>query len=385
MRGTKAEVSPGVWRLRVYVGRRPDGTPIQVTKTVRAPVAKPGAGVRLADAELAKMVAKASSGRLTASSSKSVNEIVADYLAHCELEGRSPTTLREYHRLADKVVGPHLGHLRADKLSAKQLNNLYAALRDKGNRATSIRRVHALISAAFTYGYKQGVVDHNPARHASPPRLEARQVEAPSPGEVKAIIDQAEKTDPMLATLLLVAALSGARRGEVCALRWSDIDWTARTLTISRSVYETKGGGWGEKDTKTHQARRIGLDPVAVEALRRHQDRADKLARNLDLVNPEDAFVFSLSPSGSEPVRPDLITKWSAKAAHDAGVKTHLHALRHFAATQGIAAGFDPVTVGQRLGHRDPSVTLRVYAHALEQRDRDLADSLGASLTLGGE
>ena len=168
------------------------------------------------------------------------------------------------------------------------------------------------------------------------------------------------------------------------ALRWFDVDWSTRTLSISRSVYETKGGGWAEKDTKTHQGRRIGLDPVAIEGLRRHRDRVDKLARDLDLDVPEDAFVFSLSPAGTEPVRPDLITKWAAKAAEDAGVKTHLHTLRHFAATQGIAAGFDPVTVGQRLGHRDPSVTLRVYAHAIEQRDRDLADSLGATLAFPG-
>jgi hypothetical protein len=81
---------------------------------VRAPVAKPGAGVRLAHAELAKMVAKAGNGRLTAAS-KSVHEIVGDYLARCDLEGRSPTTLGEYHRLADKVVGPQLGNLRANK------------------------------------------------------------------------------------------------------------------------------------------------------------------------------------------------------------------------------------------------------------------------------
>ncbi len=94
MKGTKNQVSPGTWRLRVYVGRRPNGTPIQVTKTVRG-------GVRTADRELAQMVTKASKGKL-ASSTATVATVLADYFEHCELEGRSPTTMREYKRIADK-------------------------------------------------------------------------------------------------------------------------------------------------------------------------------------------------------------------------------------------------------------------------------------------
>jgi integrase len=76
------------------------------------------------------------------------------------------------------------------------------------------------------------------------------------------------------------------------------------------------------------------------------------------------------------------VTRFAKRAAAKAGVETHLHALRHFSATQAIAAGFDPVTVGGRLGHADTSMTLRVYSHALEQRDRDLADALGQTLSL---
>ena len=74
------------------------------------------------------------------------------------------------------------------------------------------------------------------------------------------------------------------------------------------------------------------------------------------------------------------MTKFTIRVAKAADVDTHLHALRHFSATQAIAAGFDAVTVSARLGHADPSITLRVYSHALESRDRDLAASLGRML-----
>jgi integrase len=94
--------------------------------------------------------------------------------------------------------------------------------------------------------------------------------------------------------------------------------------------------------------------------------------------------MFSRSPVGAEPMQPDFVSKFAKKVATKAGVDTHLHALRHFSATQAIAAGFDPTTVAGRLGHRDSSITLRVYSHVLEGRDRDLAEALGKTLALPG-
>ena len=92
--------------------------------------------------------------------------------------------------------------------------------------------------------------------------------------------------------------------------------------------------------------------------------------------------MFSRSPQGLEPIRPIVLTKFTRRVAATAGVDTHLHTLRHFSATQAIAAEFDAVTVGARLGHADPSVTLRVYSHAVDCRDRELAASLGKTLAL---
>jgi integrase len=383
VKGTKTEISPGVWRLRVYAGRRANGTPIQITKTVRAPDKnpKPGAGSRIADDELAKMVSKVAQGD-TATSIKTVGELLTEWLAHCESLGRSPTTMREYNRLTEQTVRPEIGHLRLSKLSTRDLDRLYAKLTEKGNKATTVRRVHALIGAALRQAERWEYVGQNVARRASPPPVHAAQVEAPTPDEVQAILVAAEAVEPTLAVLLLLAALTGARRGELCALRWPDIDFDAGTLTIARSIYEVAGGGWAEKGTKTHQARTIGLDDLGLEALRRHRSAVDALADILDLEVLPDGFVFSRSPVGAEPIRPDVVTKFMTRAAKKAGVDTHVHALRHFSATQGIAAGYDPVTVSSRLGHADPSITLRVYSHVLEQRDKELAAAVGRTLAL---
>jgi integrase len=384
VKGSKKEVAPGVWKLRVYAGRRPNGTPIQVTKTVRVEskgTPKPGAGVWYADQELAKLVADVDRGDVI-EGSETVSTLLDLWLDHCELQGRSPTTLREYRRLARVEINPSFGSVRLSKLSESHLDRLYASLAQRGLKPASIRRVHALLGASLRYAERKKLVSRNVARNADPPPVRAAPVKAPSPAEVQAIVEAAEDLDPMLAPFLLLAALTGARRGELCGLRWSDVDWTGGTLAVERSVYEVPGGGFGVKATKTHQGRRIGLDDLAVEVLRRHHAAIRDRARSLELQVPDDAYMFSISPQGTEPIRPDALTRFAGRAAKAAGVDTHLHALRHFSATQGIAAGFDPVTVAGRLGHADPSITLRIYAHALEQRDRDLAAALGRTLSL---
>ncbi len=350
------------------------------------------------------MIAEVSKGNM-ATGTETFGQLVASWLDHIEAD-RSPTTMRKYRDIADRVVVPELGKIKLRALTARQLDVLYAKLTAKGNKATTVRRVHALIGAALHQAEKWDLVERNVARRASPPTVHAAQIEAPSPKEVQAILTVAEKVEPMMAVLLLLAALTGARRGELCALRWSDLDWRARNLTVARSVYETAGGGWSEKSTKSHQARTIGLDELGLEALRRHRATVDDLADSLGLDVLTDGFVFSRSPIGSEPIRPDVVTKtFSAlcrrmeKPALDTLRETmpkatradlaptdrwdyHVHTLRHFSASQAIAAGYDPVTVGGRLGHADPSITLRVYSHVLEGRDRDLADALGKTLAL---
>lgn len=376
------EVRPGVWRLKVYAGRRPNGSPIQITKTVFVGEKNPkaGAGVRLAQTELAKLKAKVASGRM-ATGAETLGDLVAQWLDHIEPD-RSPTTMREYRRLAEKVVVPELGHIRLTKLSAKDLDRLYASLTAKANKATTVRRVHSLIGAALHQGEKWDLIDRNVARRATPPKVASAVVAAPTPMQVQRLLESAETLDPTMACMLLMAAITGARRGELCGLKWTDLDRKARTLTIGRSIYERPSNEWGVKATKTHQVRRIGLDELGIEALRRHRAQVDSLASSLNLKVPPDAYMFSQSPAGAEPIRPNVVTKFLERAAKLAKVPTHLHALRHFSATQAIAAGFDAVTVGARLGHADPSITLRVYSHALEQRDHELAAALGKTLTL---
>jgi len=325
------------------------------------------------------MVAGVSKGEV-AIGAETLDDFLDRWLEHLESIGRSPVYVRECRYKKDTLIKPDLGGLRLSRLTTRHIDALYSKLTKRGLKPRTVRTVHAILSSSLHQAEKWGVVDHSVARQATPPAVHAEQAAVPNPAEVRRILDVAEEVEPALAVLLLVAALTGARRGELCALRWSDLDLEARVLTIGRSVYETAGGGWAEKATKTHQARRVGLDSLGVTVLRKYRKDADKIATKLGLTIPADAFLFSRSPIGSEPYRPDHVSKFTARIAKAAGVETHLHALRHFSATQAIGAGFDARTVASRLGHADPSITLRVYSHAIEQRDQELATALGRTL-----
>jgi integrase len=179
----------------------------------------------------------------------------------------------------------------------------------------------------------------------------------------------------------MLAALTGMRRGELCALRWTDVDFERGELDVSRSLVVVRGGV-AEKGTKTHRFRIVALDVVGIALLQRHRASVNDWAQQAKAAVPEDAYVFSHAVDGSKPFRPDNVTGFFTRVRDSLGFHdVRLHDLRHFTATQLIGAGVDVRTVAGRLGHSDPSVTLRVYSHALEERDRAAADIMGQVLS----
>jgi integrase len=230
-----------------------------------------------------------------------------------------------------------------------------------------------------------GWVAVNPASNASPPRLPSRDIRPPSPEQVRRLFAEAAEEDVTFGVFLQLAAATGARRGELVALRWPDVDLGSGVVTIARGAVQGKDG-LVIKDTKTHAARRIALDPATVAVLAAHLKRAESIATACEATLPKDSFVFSDDPAGRESWRPWLVTQRFARVAERAGLpEVRLHDLRHFVATRLLANGIDVRTVAGRLGHKNPNVTLTVYSHFLPEADREAADLLGRLLAATDE
>jgi integrase len=373
MRGSLRERRPGVWELIVQLP--PDSTrprARQLTRTVQGTK-------REAQRELASLVGEVSAGRFV-STATTFGELLDRWLEHVG-DQLSPTTVREYRRLSTKLLHPDLGKVPLRRLTTQRIDNYYVRLaRERGLSSASIRHVHAVIRGALGQALRWGWIPVNPAATASPPKLRRREIQPPAIADARTLLEAAEQQDPDGAALLRILVATGARRGEACGLQWPDIDIASGTVLIRRSVASV-AGGTVVKDTKTHSARRIALDPDTLAALQRRRFRAEALARACRCELDPGAFVFSAVPDGSAPLHPDTVTTSFQRLCRRLGLAgVRLHDLRHLHATQLLAAGVPVRTVSGRLGHANAATTLNVYAHFLEASDRQAADVIAGLL-----
>jgi len=219
-----------------------------------------------------------------------------------------------------------------------------------------------------------GWINANPAALTRAPGSKRAPREAMRPDEAIAVIAAATDDDPLAGLALRIAAVAGARRAEIAALRWTDLDGSVLTIDSAITVVrhtDRPGTPPTLLDTRTKTANRhaVTLDEDTVtlwEELRVERE-------------PYGQYLFNI---GDGPPSPDRIGWWWQRARRLSGIAPtwRLHDLRHFSATVAVAHGHDLRTVAQRLGHADPAMTLRVYAHAVETGDQAVADTLGRVL-----
>ena len=248
--------------------------------------------------------------------------------------------------------------------------------------ASSIRQVHAVLSSAYAAAVRWGWIAFNPVEAAQKPRPPAPTPDPPSPEDAARIVAAAWDEDDDWGMLVWLTLVTGMRRGELLALRWEHLDLTAGVLTIRHSVSE-RGGPATVKDTKTHQMRRISVDEATVELLAEHRKRTARTCDALGAALDDDAFVFSYAPDHRRPCSPSGVTHRYERMVRKLGVRTRLHSMRHYSATELLSSGVDLRTVAGRLGHGSGgAVTLRVYAAWVAQADQEAARMLAGRLPL---
>lgn len=294
----------------------------------------------------------------------------------------APTVAREYRRLIDRRVVPAFGHVKVVDLRPHQLDAWYGQLLAHGAvngrplSANSVRHIHSVLHRALEQGIAWDWIAHNPARRATPPPAHRPSIHLPSAAEVVRLIEAAHAVNRNLPIFLRLAAVTGARRGELCALQWQHVDFHRQTLHIAGQVAHTATGPV-QRPTKTHAERRLALDPVTLDAL-------GQIAASQSEVDA-DRYVFSHDPDGSTPWRPDYATLAFARLAAQLGIsKIRLHDLRHFAATTMLLNGIDVRTAAGRLGHARASTTLDIYAHFTQPADQRASSMLAGSLDIRG-
>jgi len=366
-----ASCGPDRWRLQVAVD--PDlvtGDRRRVSRTVR--------GTRSEAKEaLQRMVVEAGAG-LYGGGRATVGDLLDQFIASATL---GPATREDWRCVIDRHLKPSLGCVPLWKLTARHCDQLYARMAVAGLGPSRIRCAHVVLHRAVAQAVRWGWLARNPVSSATRPSVPRVAISPPTIAEVRAALEAARKADPALCCWLQVAVATGARRGEICALRWCDIDLAERIVRIERSVCATASAGVVIKSTKTGRSRVVSLTTQAAEALSERRATSIQGAVETGCGFEESTLIFASDRDGRHPWRPELVTQRWGRFRSGIGLPhVRLHDLRHFVATELLTAGIDLRTVANRLGHARTSTTLDIYWAWVPARDRDAADHLGALL-----
>jgi len=238
----------------------------------------------------------------------------------------------------------------------------------------TIRQIHSILSGAFDAAKRWKWIEENPAESAKPPTVRTVKRPATSPAEVAKVIAHARETGRLLLALYVwLAAITGARRGELCAIQVCDIDLEHKLLHIAFN-YLVKSGQKVRKDTKTHQDRRIALDETSCALIAEVLAAASEVLAPAGLELAKDAYLFSNDPQHAAPWNPDWASHQVSDLAEEARVDLNIKMLRHYTASQLLAARFDLQNTAARLGHGGGgATTLKHYADPVSEVDRKAA------------
>jgi integrase len=295
-------------------------------------------------------------------------------------------TLERYEDLMRVHVLPTLGQRPLQRISPSEIDALYAMMEQRLAPGT-VRFAHAVLSACLAAAIRKGLLVSNPVSRAEPPaKADQEAGQVLEEDQLATLLSGFRGTSlyPIVAT----AAFTGARRNEILALRWSDVNLTEKTLTIARSLELTKAHGQRFKEPKTRRGRRtIAIDDTLASILIKEREKHLRIAAGVtdDAVSvdlslaklPEEALVFPSKGGSARPRHPQAITGEFVKRARKIGfLKLRFHDLRGTHETLLLDAGVPVHVVATRCGH-DPAVLLRVYARRTKKADTSAAAILG--------
>ncbi|MGO8870760.1 MAG: tyrosine-type recombinase/integrase [Acidimicrobiales bacterium] len=319
---------------------------------------------------------KALNGLLTAdptttSEGRTVGQLLDEWITFREVNGAATKTIAENRRKVEHDIRPAVGSVVLVDLTAKHLDDAYAAWLTRKPRplsATTVHHLHAIVSAALSQAVKWSYITANPAKQASPPAIAQRSTDVPTPEIVGKLITKAEEcNDRVMAAAISLAFVTGARRGELCGLHWSDVPLGdgVGAIRIERSISDVDNV-ISVKGTKTGKGRTVPIDARSVAILQKIRTEQETFAEAAGSTLVADPYVLSQSGDGSTPFEPGRLTDRFRLICGRAGVTgVRFHDLRHAHITYLIAAGVDVVAVAARAGHAQPTMTLSRYGHAL--------------------
>ena len=285
----------------------------------------------------------------------------------------------------DRYLIPHLGEIKATKLTDAQIAGLYRGLQTAGPGClakrgkplgpATIRRLHVNLRAALNWAVRKGRLGQNPAIYVDVPANPPTSVRGPDTGELHTLLAAAEAGPADFAVFVRLAAATGRRREDVLGITTADLRIDEGAIIFERRAVlgEKSVGVVIEALDKNGRAARVDIDAETMQRVKALLNDRQRRARGLGVVWGKRSFLFSDDPVGALPWRPDATSREFRLLRERAGLPhVTLHGLRHGHITELLEAGMNVEAVALRVGD-NPNTIFSTYAHARRTADRRAA------------
>jgi integrase len=307
-------------------------------------------------------------------SDRTLGEFISEWLNTVHKSQIKLSTFHNYEKVIRNYIIPGLGGLKLSDLKPTHIQKFYTETLEKPGvsgkpvEPRTVELAGAILKKCLRFAVEvEGVLSFNPASRVPLPKAR-NSVKTPwSFNELRQFLDFLDTADHRLKFFFRLSAYTGARRGELLALRWSDFDGKAITISKSRTIagnsvveFETTKGGKGGR-------RRVALDDETVELFNAHRKR--QIQERLVMGSAWQDLGYVFVQENGTPIDTGTPTHLFRKLTKEAGLRPiRLHDLRHLHATELLRLGEPLHVVSDRLGHKDPMVTATIYAHVTNEQ-----------------
>lgn len=381
------QINERKFKITVSNGYRPDGRKISKAKTITVPNSVRSRGISQYVAHAAEEFEREVKNGFSEDAEMTFEEYALRWLNR--QTKYAPSTIASYRRMLERVY-PYIGAIKLNRLRPVALENMMLELRKRTSRGKQIQEKTAqkyltVVSAVLSDAKRNEIIRKNPARMIDLPMTRKTIQRIPTMDEVQTLLNALAKEPRHYRLFFLLSLYTGCRRGELCALKWSDftIKGDSVLLTVSRSRSSVAGSGIMEGSTKNGKSRQILLSSELRGILRSYQYRKQmEAARERRRPSP-----YLFTNEHGQLIHPDTFTKRLRKIYESIGFpkEYHLHTLRHYFVTSLLHCGIDKQTVAELAGHGDTGFLERTYCHPQLDKKLEAADSMLTMLRPDGE
>ena len=360
--GTIRKRSDGRWEARIIIGHKNDGSPMYKSAFAKTQ--------KSALKQLHQLLDLYRDVDLTEECRMTLGEWMDKWMDEYMIFTIKENTIKGYRSQIDHQIKPFIGHKQLASLTTADIQKFYNKIKKEGRvhphpihghvlSDSMVRKINMMLHEAMEVAVRERYIVRNPTDNTTIPKKTTTEKQVLDDSQLNRFLE-AIQGEPYWHDFFYVEVMTGLRRGEICGIKWSDIDFNEGTLCIKRSVSTKEGGGVSVGETKTDAGVRTIIMPPSVATL--------LWKKRSDAINE---WVFPHYTNPSDPLHPSSAYKKLKTLLKRLELPLlRFHDLRHTFATQATDGGVDPKTLAGILGHTDASFTLDTYTHVTSDMQR---------------